>query len=88
MVSRILKLQPIFVPDSGIPLKFYKDVPKIRKNQLYVAEPVTHCATKLRSNELDIFLQPAGLKMCQGLAFPRRSPSARRGRGLPPCPKK
>lgn len=51
MVSRILKLKPIFVPDSGIPLKFYKDVHKIRKNQLYVAEQITHCATKLRSSE-------------------------------------
>lgn len=71
MVSRILKLKPIFVPDSGIPLKFYKDVHKIRKNQLYVAEQVTHCATKLRSSELEIFLQPAEFKMGQGLAFPR-----------------
>lgn len=31
---RILKLQPIFAPDNGIPMEVYKDVHKIRKTQL------------------------------------------------------
>ena len=62
-MSRILRLQPILVLNNGIPLYVYKDVHKIRKNQLSVAEQVTHCATKLKRSGLEVFLQPAGLKM-------------------------
>ena len=71
-MSRILRLQPIFVLNNGIPLMVYKDVHNIRKNQLSVAEQVTHWATELRRSGLEVLLQPAGFKMCPGLAFPGR----------------
>lgn len=60
---------------------------KSGKTSCPVVEQVTHCATKLRGSELDVFLQLMRFKTCQGLFLPSWL-SARRLDGLPPYPKK
>lgn len=55
MVSRILKLQPIFAP-NGIPPKAQKMCIKSGKTGCLLVEQVTYFTYKLRTGEFEIFL--------------------------------